>query len=176
MCRYILSLLVLVIASCVLGIILSYGSLWESDPPKFRVYSGRLEQFNHSKDQGDLSLSINVANPNSYSRIYSQAVKAEVFYMNDSLALDNSSLDAFTVECSRRTLLKPSVLVDFGDNHIDWNRSDHGTVELRVAVSGLIKFESKNAFFRLKWKPLKVVCQPLRFESGILVQGLECIT
>jgi hypothetical protein len=135
----------------------------------------------------EFNISISVYNPTSYSRVYYDAVSAEVFYRGESLVLSKISLPSFTTHSHNTSTVKMTLLVNISDDFggvatgIALSRKN-GMVEFGLIVSALFKY--KNRWAQSDWTSLKVVCNPLKFAvspndyntttPGILLKGLMC--
>jgi hypothetical protein len=135
--------------------------------PNFEVGSeGSLNSLTVSNTQltAEFNLTVSVDNPTQYSRVYYDAVSAEIFYVGEGLVLSKSSLPSFTTHKKSVTHMTLSMNkpFDFGGAAIKIAQSrKDGTVEFGLILSSKIKY--KNNMWNSGWESLKVVCNPLKF-------------
>jgi len=158
--------------------------------PNFEVGSeGSLNSLTVSNTQltAEFNLTVSVDNPTQYSRIYYDAISAEIFYQGEGLVLTKSSLPSFTTH--EKSVIHMTLSVnkpfDFGGAATKIAQScKDGTVEFGLILSSKIKY--KNNLSHSGWESLKVVCNPLKFgvspndfntnttNPGILLEGVTC--
>ncbi|CAI8590977.1 unnamed protein product [Vicia faba] len=91
--------------------------------------------------------------------------KKEVFYMNESVVLDNPTLPTFPINGPDVSVFQMTRLVNktvdcVVEKNIVRNRHEHGRLEFGLVISGTLKFS--NTIFHSR-KSLKVICYPLKF-------------
>jgi hypothetical protein len=158
--------------------------------PNFKVGSeGSLNSLIITNTQltAEFNITVSVDNPTSHSRVYYDAVSAEICYQGEGLVLTKSSLPSFTTH--KRSVIHMTLSVnkpfDFGGAATSIAQSrKYGTVEFGLILSSKIKY--KNNMAHSGWESLKVVCNPLKFgvspndfntnttNPGILLEGVTC--
>ncbi|AES97023.2 putative immunoglobulin-like protein [Medicago truncatula] len=160
------------------------------DSPSFDVESeGSLNSLtvNGTQLTAEFNISVSGYNFKSYSRVYYDDVSAEIFYRGEGVVLTKSSLPSFTTDGKSESVIHLTLSVNKSDDFggaatgIARSRKD-GTVEFGLIVKSLFKY--KNRWAQSDWRPMKVVCNPLKFavspndnnttNPGILLEGLRC--